>query len=55
MPIVPGSLVAVLLGIAVVELFDLDVDIVGHIDGGLPSFGAARRATTARSPRAAWR
>ncbi|HWK29989.1 MAG TPA: SulP family inorganic anion transporter [Solirubrobacter sp.] len=41
-PVVPGSLVAVLLGIAAVELFDLDrhgVAIVGHIDGGLPAFG----------------
>jgi SulP family sulfate permease len=38
-PAVPGSLVAVLLGIALVKLFDLDVDIVGHIDSGLPSFG----------------
>ena len=38
-PVVPGSLVAVLLGIALVELFDLDVDIVGDIDSGLPSLG----------------
>jgi sulfate permease, SulP family len=38
-PVVPGSLVAVLLGILLVELFDLDVDIVGPIDSGLPSFG----------------
>jgi len=41
-PVVPGSLVAVLLGIAAVKLFDLDqhgVEIVGHIDSGLPSFG----------------
>jgi len=38
-PAVPGSLVAVLLGIGVVEVLDLDVAIVGHIDGGLPSFG----------------
>jgi MFS superfamily sulfate permease-like transporter len=38
-PAVPGSLVAVLLGIAAVEALDLDISIVGHIDGGLPSFG----------------
>jgi sulfate permease, SulP family len=38
-PAVPGSLVVVLLGILLVELFDLDVDIVGDIDGGLPSLG----------------
>jgi SulP family sulfate permease len=38
-PVVPGSLVAVLIGIAVVKAFDLDLDIVGHIDSGLPSFG----------------
>ena len=39
-PVVPGSLVAVLLGIVAVKLFDLDghgVKIVGHIDSGLPS------------------
>ena len=41
-PVVPGSLIAVLLGIAAVHLFDLDqhgVAIVGHIDSGLPSLG----------------
>ena len=38
-PVVPGSLAAVLLGIAAVAALDLNVDIVGHIDGGLPSFG----------------
>ena len=41
-PAVPGSLVAVGLGIALVELFSLDdhgLDIVGEIDSGLPSFG----------------
>ena len=41
-PVVPGSLVAVAVGIALVELFDLDqhgVAIVGSIDAGLPSFG----------------
>jgi MFS superfamily sulfate permease-like transporter len=38
-PVVPGSLAAVLLGIAAVAALDLKVDIVGHIDGGLPSFG----------------
>jgi sulfate permease, SulP family len=41
-PVVPGSLVAVLLGIAAVKLFHLDahgVSIVGPIKSGLPSFG----------------
>ncbi|HKX71151.1 MAG TPA: SulP family inorganic anion transporter [Acidimicrobiales bacterium] len=41
-PAVPGSLVAVLLGIAVVGAFSLDqhgVAIVGQIDSGLPSIG----------------
>jgi SulP family sulfate permease len=38
-PAVPGSLVAVALGVAMVELFDLDVDIVGSINSGLPSLG----------------
>jgi SulP family sulfate permease len=42
-PVVPGSLVAVALGVAAVELLDLDrhgVAIVGRIDAGLPSIGA---------------
>ncbi|MGX1812036.1 SulP family inorganic anion transporter [Nocardia sp. NPDC055321] len=42
LPLVPGSLLAVLLGIAAVRLFHLDehdVDIVGHIDAGLPAVG----------------
>ncbi|ANS25321.1 sulfate transporter [Rhodococcus opacus] len=42
LPLVPGSLLAVLLGIAAVTVFGLDgrgVDIVGHIDSGLPSVG----------------
>ncbi|GAB2644866.1 SulP family inorganic anion transporter [Prescottella soli] len=42
LPLVPGSLVAVLFGIAAVSVFSLDehgVDIVGHIDSGLPSLG----------------
>ncbi|MBF6095121.1 SulP family inorganic anion transporter [Nocardia cyriacigeorgica] len=42
LPLVPGSLLAVLLGIAAVTVFDLDdhgVAIVGHIDAGLPSVG----------------
>ena len=42
LPVVPASLVAVLLGIAAVHLFSLEqhgVEIVGHIDAGLPSFG----------------
>ncbi len=41
-PMVPGSLVAVLLGVAAVKLFDLDhhgVSIVGPIKSGLPSLG----------------
>jgi SulP family sulfate permease len=42
LPVVPGSLVAVLLGIAVVHGFNLDrhgVEIIGQIQSGLPSFG----------------
>ncbi|MFF2087911.1 SulP family inorganic anion transporter [Nocardia sp. NPDC058176] len=42
LPLVPGSLLAVLLGIVAVALFDLDdkgVAIVGHIDSGLPALG----------------
>lgn len=42
LPIVPGSLVAVLLGILAVSVFHLEahgVAIVGHIDAGLPSLG----------------
>ena len=41
-PVIPGSLVAVLLGILAVHLFGLDasgVAIVGPIKSGLPSFG----------------
>jgi sulfate permease, SulP family len=41
-PTVPGSLVAVALGVGAVQLLDLDhhgVEIVGHIDAGLPSIG----------------
>ena len=41
-PVVPGSLVTVLLGIAAVHVFDLashGVKIVGAIQSGLPSFG----------------
>jgi SulP family sulfate permease len=41
-PAVPASLVAVALGVAAVELFNLDdhgLEIVGHIDSGLPSVG----------------
>lgn len=40
LPLVPGSLLVVLLGIAAVWLFDLDdhgLDIVGDIEAGLPS------------------
>ena len=42
LPMVPGSLVAVILGVAAVKLFDLDgkgVEIVGPIDSGLPRIG----------------
>src|SRR5688572_1875306 len=42
LPLVPGSLVAVALGVIAVELFDLDakgVAIVGPIDSGLPRLG----------------
>ena len=45
LPLVPGSLVAVLLGIGVVTIFglaDQGVKIVGHIDSGLPAFGLPR-------------
>lgn len=41
-PKIPGSLVAVILGVALVKLLDLDakgVEIVGHIDSGLPRIG----------------
>ena len=42
LPLVPGSLVAVLIGIAAVSVFDLvgrGVEIVGPIESGLPSVG----------------
>lgn len=42
LPLVPGSLLAVILGIVAVRLFGLDdkgVDIVGNIDAGLPTVG----------------
>ncbi|WP_236246017.1 SulP family inorganic anion transporter [Streptomyces sp. CC210A] len=41
-PVVPGSLIAVALGIAAAVAFDLEdhgVDVVGSIETGLPSFG----------------
>ncbi|MGV9987043.1 SulP family inorganic anion transporter [Streptomyces olivaceus] len=41
-PVMPGSLIAVALGIAVAAAFDLEDDgvaVVGEIDTGLPSFG----------------
>jgi len=41
-PVVPGSLVAVVLGIVAVVTFDLQdrgVEIVGDIEAGLPAFG----------------
>jgi sulfate permease, SulP family len=44
-PVVPAPLVAVLAGIAAVHIFGLQehgVEIVGHITGGLPSFGLPR-------------
>jgi high affinity sulfate transporter 1 len=42
LPVVPGALVTVLLGIAAVHVFDLNqhgVAIIGHIQSGLPSLG----------------
>lgn len=42
LPAIPGSLLAVVFGIVAVAAFSLDtknVDIVGHIDAGLPSLG----------------
>jgi MFS superfamily sulfate permease-like transporter len=42
LPVVPGSLVAVVVGVALVKLFDLadkGVAIVGSIDSGLPRIG----------------
>src|SRR5688572_26264720 len=42
LPLIPGSLVAVLLGILAVSVFGLEekgVKIVGHIDSGLPALG----------------
>jgi MFS superfamily sulfate permease-like transporter len=50
-PVVPASLAAVLVGIAAVSLFDLDVDIVGEVDSGLPSFGLPDVAAGAAQPR----
>jgi high affinity sulfate transporter 1 len=41
-PVIPASLVAVLFGVILVKVFNLDakgVDIVGHIDSGLPKLG----------------
>jgi len=41
-PLAPGSLIAVAVGILAVSLFSLDdrgVEIVGHIDAGLPALG----------------
>ncbi len=41
-PVVPASLVAVIVGVVAVDLFDLadkGVAIVGEIDSGLPAFG----------------
>ncbi|CAM3175121.1 SulP family inorganic anion transporter [Stackebrandtia soli] len=41
LPVVPGSLVAAVLGITAVAVIGLEhtVDIVGHIDSGLPQLG----------------
>ncbi|WP_116999950.1 SulP family inorganic anion transporter [Desertimonas flava] len=42
LPLVPGSLVAVVVGVVAVTLFGLDehgVEIVGEIDSGLPALG----------------
>lgn len=41
-PAIPASLVAVALGVAAVKIFSLDehgLEIVGHVDSGLPSLG----------------
>ena len=40
LPVVPGSLAAVVLAIAAVKVFGVDVPTVGHIGSGLPSLGA---------------
>lgn len=53
LPLVPGSLLVVLLGITAVALFGLDdrgIDIVGHIDAGLPSVGLPEEC----EPRITW-
>ena len=43
-PVVPGSLVAVAIGVVLIELVDPDgVDIVGTIDSGLPRSGCPTR------------
>lgn len=42
LPLVPGALLAVACGVIAVAVFGLqnkDVDLVGHIDAGLPTFG----------------
>jgi high affinity sulfate transporter 1 len=47
-PVVPGSLLVALLAIGAVSVFNLDqhgLEIVGHIDSGLPSFGLPDVAT----------
>lgn len=56
-PAIPASLVAVALGIAAVHVFSLDdhgLEIVGHVDSGLPSLGgpASPSTTTGGSRRA---
>ena len=54
LPVVPGSLVAVLAGIAAVPLFDLvakGVAIVGPIEAGLPTVGPAPGPRRVRLPR----
>ena len=52
---VPGSLVAVILGVVAVKLFDLDakgVEIVGPIDSGLPRIGLPEGRSFSRLPHA---
>ena len=46
LPLVPGALVVVLMGIAAAMLFDLDVDVVGHIASGLPEIGLPHGVTS---------
>ncbi len=54
-PVVPASLIAVIVGVVAVNVFDLadkGVEIVGPIDGGLPSLGLPGRVAAALALRA---